>query len=472
MDPLIDLKQISYQTVNQETLLEAIDFKISPGECVLICGQSGSSKTTLLNVLTGLIPELFEGNLQGEGQLFDQTFPLTDFQSYAAKIGRVFQNPKSQFFTSEVLSELAFKMENLGVKPALMQEKIATLATEFQINELLSRSLYQLSGGQKQKIALASSLLPEVKILFLDEVASNLDKQALASLKQTLTTLKQAGIAIVLVEHRLDYCLDLIDRIYVLEKGRMHKHLTVQELKAYSTAQLATFGLRSFERSLLNPTVLKDKSSESIQLQLSNLTFSYPRQKQLQLSIESLSLNSQQITGLIGVNGAGKSTLIQLLTGLLKPTGGQILFNQQVMRPKDLLAQSFLVRQDVSLQLFFETVEKELTFQAKRLDLFAEVVQDFHLTHLLSRHPQSLSGGEKQRVAIASALLSGKTCLFFDEPTSGLDAIQMQQVSQQIKYVQQHYPVLIIIISHDQPFLAQVCDRLIELSAGQIKIAE
>lgn len=468
MDALIDLKHLHYQTVSEETLLTDIAFKLYPGECVLLCGKSGSGKTTLLNILTGLIPELFEGKLRGEGHLFDQPFPLTDFQSHAAKIGRVFQNPKSQFFTSEVLSELAFKMENFGFSREEMQEKIKASASFFQIDELLAHSLYQLSGGQKQKVALASSLLPECKILFLDEVTSNLDQQAIEQLKQTLQQLKQAGVAIVLIEHRLDYCLELLDRIYVLEKGKLKQELSASELKALSGNQLLSFGLRHLKESTALETMSAIAQAASVHLQIEKLQFAYHKHKQPQLSIESLALNNQQIIGLIGENGAGKSTFIQLLTGLLKPKSGHILLNNQAMKPKDLLAQSFLVRQEVSLQLFFETVEKELTFQAKRLDYFEDIVQALSLQALLSRHPQSLSGGEKQRVAIASAILSGKTCLFFDEPTSGLDAIQMQQVSQQLRYLQQKYPVLIVIISHDQPFLAQVCDRIVKLEKGRL----
>ena len=178
-----------------------------------------------------------------------------------------------------------------------------------------------------------------------------------------------------------------------------------------------------------------------------------------------------KVNVLIGENGAGKSTLVQLLTGLLKAKQSRITLNGQLMRAKDLLAQSFLVRQEVSLQLFFESVAKELTFQAKRLACYDEIVAAFGLEQLLSRHPQSLSGGEKQRVAIASALLSGKTCLYFDEPTSGLDALQMQQVSQQLRFIQQNYPVLIVVISHDQPFLCQTCDRILKLEKGRITSA-
>ena len=179
-----------------------------------------------------------------------------------------------------------------------------------------------------------------------------------------------------------------------------------------------------------------------------------------------MTLDNRQIIGLVGENGAGKSTLVQLLTRLLKAKQSRITLNGQLMRAKDLLVQSFLVRQEVSLQLFFESVAKELNFQAKRLACYDEIVAAFGLEQLLSRHPQSLSGGEKQRVAIASALLSGKSCLYFDEPTSGLDALQMQQVSQQLRFIQQKYPVLIVVISHDQPFLSQTCDRILKLEKG------
>lgn len=471
MVALIDLKNLEYHTPNQECLLKGIDFQLFPGECVLICGKSGSGKTTLLNVLSGLVPELFEGQLAGQGQMLGQQFPISDFPSHAEKIGRVFQNPKSQFFTSEVLSELAFKMENLGLSREMMQEKIQQVATFFEIEAFLAQPLYQLSGGQKQTVAFASSLLPACQILFLDEVASNLDKTGLAKLKQTLKHLKRSGVALVLVEHRLDYCLDLIDRIYVLENGQLKQELSAVELKTYSANELAGFGLRHWQAAVNQLTLQMEKKEATIQLQLENLFFAYPKQKEKQIAIPSLTLDNRQIIGLVGENGAGKSTLVQLLTGLLQAKQGRITLNGQLRRAKDLLAQSFLVRQEVSLQLFFESVAKELNFQAKRLACYDEIVAAFGLEQLLSRHPQSLSGGEKQRVAIASALLSGKTCLYFDEPTSGLDALQMQQVSQQLRFIQQNYPVLIVVISHDQPFLSQTCDRILKLEKGRITSA-
>ncbi|XBG91559.1 ATP-binding cassette domain-containing protein [Enterococcus cecorum] len=172
-------------------------------------------------------------------------------------------------------------MENLGLSREMMQEKIQQVATFFEIEAFLAQPLYQLSGGQKQTVAFASSLLPTCQILFLDEVASNLDKTGLAKLKQTLKHLKRSGVALVLVEHRLDYCLDLIDRIYVLENGQLKQELSAAELKTYSTNELVGFGLRHWQAAVnqTNSTNGKERSDHSITARKSLLCLSKAKRK-------------------------------------------------------------------------------------------------------------------------------------------------------------------------------------------------
>ena len=207
-------------------------------------------------------------------------------------------------------------------------------------------------------------------------------------------------------------------------------------------------------------------ASFSADLIATNLQVTYRRQQQPALDIAKLVVPTRQVVGLIGPNGAGKSTLFQVFAGL-KMFSSSILAAWSTNQSKQLLRESFLVMQDVNLQLFFESVEKELLAKAARPERFEQVVTLLELEHLLRRHPQSLSGGEKQRVAIGSALLSGKRLLFFDEPTSGLDLKQMEEVGNLLQEVAKEVDLL-AVISHDKEFLDETCPYVIQLEQGKL----
>ena len=205
----------------------------------------------------------------------------------------------------------------------------------------------------------------------------------------------------------------------------------------------------------------------TISLTFEEVRYRYRKQKEWALSIPSLTINNQEIIGITGENGAGKSTFFQVLSGLVRLKKGQISLNGDVMKAKARIDACFFVMQDVNLQLFFETVRKELLVKAKIPERFDEICTRFNLTNLLDRHPHTLSGGEKQRVVIASAILSGKKILLFDEPTSGLDFKNMMQVSTLLRELAEQ-GLMILVISHDQEFLNQTAHRILQFEKGQI----
>lgn len=463
---MIDLQDVSFAYENQEKIIQQVDLDVKAGEFIVLCGKSGCGKSTLLRILNGLIPELYTGELTGTGSILNQQLLTKEFNEYVRDIGVVFQNPKTQFFTSDVYSELAFAMENYGVPREEMIERINEITRLFSLEEFLEGSMFHLSGGQKQLIAFASASMLNHRLFLLDEPSSNLDEATIDRLKTYLQVLKDQGMTIIVSEHRLYYLTDLADRYLVMDKGTIVERCTSQEMSRKTSMDLQKMGLRSLNQTRFTKTSEQEISSEKLVLSCENLNFHYRKQRSV-LTIPSLTLNSHFITGIIGHNGAGKSTFSTLLSGLIKPTQGTIKLNQQIMSPKQLIKESFVVMQDVNLQLFFETVAKEISVHAKNTDEFDKIVEMLNLEPLMLRHPQTLSGGEKQRVAIASALLSGKKIIIFDEPTSGLDLVHMEEVSKTIRWLHQE-TILVLVITHDKEFLSQTCQRFLHFDQGRI----
>lgn len=463
---MIDLRDVSFAYEDQEEIIQKVDLEVEAGEFIVLCGKSGCGKSTLLRILNGLIPELYTGNLAGTGTILGQSLLTKEFNEYVQEIGVVFQNPKTQFFTSDVYSELAFSMENYGVPREEMISRIAELTCLFSLEKFLERSMFHLSGGQKQLIAFASASMLKHQLFLLDEPSSNLDEATIEQLKKYLQVLKKQGMTIIVSEHRLHYLTELADRYLLMDNGTIVESYTPQEMRGKSDLEISNLGLRSLEQTSLMRVTESTQSPEQLTIICEELEFHYRRQPSI-LKIPALILTSSVITGIVGHNGAGKSTFSRLISGLLKPKQGTIRLNQHVMSAKELIQESFVVMQDVNLQLFFETVEKEISLNAKNTQEFDKVVEMLNLEPLLLRHPQTLSGGEKQRVAIASALLSGKKIIIFDEPTSGLDLLHMEEVSSTIRWLHQE-GILVLVITHDKEFLSRTCQRVLHFDQGQI----
>lgn len=463
---MIDLQNVTFAYEDQETIINDSDLKVEAGEFIVLCGKSGCGKSTLLRILNGLIPELYTGDLTGTGTILEQDLITKEFNEYVREIGVVFQNPKTQFFTSDVYSELAFAMENYGVPREKMMSRIDEITNLFSLEEFLDRSMFHLSGGQKQLIAFASASMLQHRLFLLDEPSSNLDETTIERLKAYLAVLKSQGMTIIVSEHRLYYLTDLADRYLVMDQGQIIGNYTRQEMKMMSESTIQAMGLRSLNQTTLTKTANGVKDRGKLILTCEGLDFHYRKQPSI-LTVPSLTLTSTFITGIVGHNGAGKTTFSKLISGLIKPKEGLIKLNQQVMCPKNLIKESFVVMQDVNLQLFFETVEKEIRLNAENMVEFDKIVDMLNLAPLLMRHPQTLSGGEKQRVAIASALLSGKKIIIFDEPTSGLDLVHMEEVSNTIKWLHQDN-ILVLVITHDKEFLSRTCQRVLHFDNGRI----
>lgn len=461
---MISLHKVNYSQ-NKNKILQDINLNIWPGEVTVLCGESGSGKSSVLNIISGLIPNLYGGNVTGEIRAHHE--PLS-FDDYASEIGMVFQNSKSQFINPDVYSELAFAMENVGMDQKTMIQRIDNVVNYYHAQDLLNRAMFDLSGGQRQMTALMSATMLKPPLYLLDEPSSNLDVTAIEQLRRQILDLKNEGSSVIIADHRLYYLIDLADQFVVIDNGHIKCQISRQEMRENATLLATKYRLRNLTAPRLRLTKTRNMRnlSDLITLEAHNLKFKYHRHESL-IDIKSLELSNRDVIGISGENGAGKSTLIQLLTGMIKHHEGTILFNGQQLSRKQLVKNSFLVMQDVHLQLFFETVEKEISNGSRLTEQDRQLLESLKLTKLLKRHPQTLSGGEKQRVAIATALLSGKKIIVMDEPTSGMDYDNMQRLSSLIAHLKRA-GILLIIVSHDQEFLNMTCSKVLIMNHGRI----
>ena len=462
---MIEIKKVSFQHENAEKpSLRNVSLTIAEGECVLLCGESGSGKTTVTRLINGLIPHFYEGKMEGCAMVNGLNVTEAELYDTARIVGSVFQNPRSQFFCVDTTSELAFGCENMGMPEGEILSRVDEAAKELNIEKLLGRSIFELSGGEKQKISCASvsALRPEVMVL--DEPTSNLDVHAIEELKQTLLGWKAAGKTIVIAEHRLSWLRDLCDRVICMKDGQVAFDLSMQAFTQYSTEQLHQMGLRSLRGENIAPVQNSVPETETMQLQ--NFCFSYDGTPVL--NIPHLSLPMDGIIALVGPNGAGKSTFSRCLCGLEKKFKGQVKINGQLWKNRQLLKNCYMVMQDVNHQLFCETVadEVQLGMRSENRSDVERVLEMLDLSNLRERHPMSLSGGQKQRVAIASAILAGKEILIFDEPTSGLDFRHMEQTAALLSSLKGNQTVL--IVTHDPELIQRCCDHIVCIENGTV----
>lgn len=463
MNKVIQNEDVSFRfPYADEAFLKAINLTVEAGECVLLAGPSGSGKTTFSRLFNGIIPNLIEGELKGSSQTFNLRAGVSQIEDYVPLVGSVFQNPKTQHFTMTTTNELAFPLENMGIKPQSIKRQIKAVSQSLEIENLLDRSIFELSGGEKQQIAFASAMIHQPKLLILDEVTSNLDQNAIQRIRRLVQKLKAQGITILITEHRLAWTKGIVDRYLLFNQGNLVKEWSAETFMQLSNKELNSLGLRVMDlqahREQIKTKILSPTFKEPI-LETKQLTIGYqqPILKDLNLSFEA-----GQITAILGANGTGKSTFASTLVGLEKALNGSILWQGQTKNRKQLIKMSFLVMQDTNYQLFTESVEEEVLLGSAYPERKEEVLNQLGLADLLDRHPMSLSEGQKQRVAIAAALLSGKQIIIFDEPTSGLDHHNMERFGQLLNQLKKEN-IIIIVITHDEELVADWCDRVIEL---------
>lgn len=500
---MIDVASLSFSYVSELTgdrveALKDVDLSADAGSLTLVCGASGCGKSTLMKALTGLVPQMTPGELDGVVRINGRNLADVALTDVGHLCSSVFQNPRTQFFCDTVAEELAFCGENYGRERATLRQQSERAAKLMGISHLLERKLTTLSGGQLQKVALACALASGAPVLLADEPTSNLDPAAISEVRAALKVLKEQGLTIVVVEHRLHFLRDLADQVLLMEGGMVTRRWSGAEFFSMGQAQRRSLGLRTLvdpgppetwvgqgqagcrenqagqgqvgrqEKQVRQGQAGRQENREATpsqaRLSCRGLSFAYGTSP----VFEGLDADfpAGQITCIAGANGVGKTTLVRVLCGLAAPSSGSISLDGVPASRKTRRSACALVMQDTGRQLFSDTLAGELTIGASHASGQSgeQLLADFDLANLGDRHPLSLSGGQKQRLVIAAARATGRPIVILDEPTSGVDARHLDSITATLRRIADE-GAAVVVVTHDGEFAAACADRLITLTA-------
>ena len=482
---IVDFNDVSYKyntdgKIENQSLTD-INISIPKGKLIVITGESGCGKTTVGRLINGLSPKFYDGELTGNVNVSGIDPSTSELFETAKIVGSIFQNPRTQFFNVDTTSEITFACENQGLPREDILKRLNVVVNELDIEKLLNRSIFELSGGEKQKIACASVATADTEVIVMDEPSSNLDLKGIEDLKRIIGKWKAKNKTIIIAEHRLYYLRDLADSLVVMKDGRVFKQLSREEFAGLDIEKLQKMGLRTLSIPELFKSAVKPRrvntNLPSSNYHIGRMVYRYDREGR-GICIKDLDIKSGEVTALIGFNGAGKSTFAKCLSGLNKKCKDEIYIDNKKVKCKDRVNDSFLVMQDVNTQLFADSVINEVYLslrekygrKVKNEDMEEEamsILKMMDLTELKDRHPISLSGGQKQRVAIAGAIAADKKIIIFDEPTSGLDYRHMLEVSGVLRMLSDMGKV-VIVITHDMELIMSAVDRIVCLEKGEI----
>jgi energy-coupling factor transport system ATP-binding protein len=454
---MIHLKDVTYTYPFQTRYaIEGLSLDVEPGQAVLCTGMSGCGKSTLVRLINGLVPHYHQGSMSGSVQVAGNDNLQRTIAEIAMDVGTLMQDPEHQFLTLNVTDELAFAHEWRGGATDGIANIVHTAADLFDLRNLLNADLLTLSEGEKQKVALAAVVSLKPRLLVLDEPSANLDPGATRELAQTLLRLKQAGMTLFIVDHRLYWLKDVVDTVMVMSHGRIVHTGSFESLDSAQFREQHGLRCTQVQNNIEQLPAAQDFDHDAITIH--GLTFGYTPDA-LIFDNDTVQLPAGEVIAVTGRNGAGKTTLARLMTGLETMAGGAVRVHGESLAPNKILQLGSIVLQNTDHQLHMKTVCQELDICARTrathggADPVQAMLDMFSLGHLAQRHPQSLSGGEKQRLVIACAMVRSPQVLVLDEPTSGLDGRNMRLIANGVRQLAST-GACVLVISHDLELIA------------------
>lgn len=493
--------------------LQDVNLEIEDGEFVLVTGPSGCGKSSLCRCLNGLIPHFYGGRIAGELRVQGLDVMESTTKELATRVGMVFQDPENQVVAMDAEREIAFGLENLAFTKDVMAKRVEESLDTLGISAIRHRQVHELSGGEKQKVVIASVLALHPDILVLDEPTSELDPKGAEEVLSIVQRLNdELGITVILVEQRLDRVVHLVDRMIVLDEGRIVADGNARAVVANGDIAKIGVGVPPIVRMVQRlrsdgfnvdgvpltvkegRSILKDifkgaKESTLPQAESANnakpvvemdkLWHTYP-EGITALKNVSLSICQGEFVAIMGRNASGKTTLVKHINGLLKPTKGKVRvtgIDTQRATIAQLAKMVGFVFQNPNDHLFADTVEEEIAFILKNLGVdraeiaarVDEMLEMFELKEYRRHYPRSLSGGERQRVAIASVLVARPKVLILDEPTRGMEYKLKSELMRFLRTYKANGGA-VVLVTHDVETVAEYADRVVLLSEGRIVV--
>ncbi|MCR4733844.1 MAG: energy-coupling factor ABC transporter ATP-binding protein [Treponema sp.] len=528
---MIDIEELTFKYANSRTnALDKITLKIQKGDFVGIIGESGAGKTSLCNCINGLIPHHYNGDFYGSVKIAGVDTFDTDTSKLALKVGSVFQDIESQLVSYYVEDEIMFGLENFGIPAEEIEARITSALEELEISELRHREVSSLSGGQKQKVVIASILALEPEILVLDEPTGELDPASSVQIFKLLKKLnEEKGITIVVAEQKIMLLCEFVKKLIVLEKGtcvhygEIRSTLTHQkemEEAGINCPRVLTLTGKMLEENLVpesfspedriclnareaadfikkslgkdfrvkpendsksesRPQEAQESSSTSLResdtlLEFSNVAFSYNQTA----NVENLNLQIHKgdFTAIIGSNGAGKSTFSKLCNGLLKPSQGDVFVtgrNTKNEKVSDLAKTIGFLFQNPDHQICCSSVKEEIAFSLKNNNIPQEEI-NARVEETLKEfnfkgdvEPFNMSRGQRQRLCLACLIALNPEILILDEPTTGLDYRECMEVMEKIRILNEK-GTTVIMVCHDMEVVLDFAKKVIVMNRGQI----
>ena len=479
-EPWVSVQHLSVTYPGQtDPVLQSVDFSLYEGEAVLLIGPSGSGKSTLAMVMAGLIPDTVEAMVTGE-------MVRAEVVDRPGAIGYVFQDPEAQFCQLSVGQEIAFGLENLGRDPLSMDARIQKALGLAGLSIDPEAPNYALSGGMKQKLALASALALDPALIICDEPTANLDPESTSLVFAQIAEMVRQHRTLLVIEHKFEALLNIIPRVALLDReGRLYRTGPTPEVIREEWDWLLSQGLipdgmqPDFDRAQVVAQHGTEGALGPELLRLDRVQFSYAKkrlQKRLKrhnqpitMAIDdvSLTIRGGEFVAIVGPNGSGKSTLLSLLAGIKKPTKGLVTTPPSTVEMPVPVAFGF---QNPEHQFIYERVIDELGNRYVGDQVPHEVtalLEEFYLTGHAEMSPFALSQGQKRRLSVAVMVRDPHAAYLLDEPTFGQDAGTQKKIVERLERLQAEGRA-VVLTTHDMDLVWGHATRVIVLVEGKI----